>query len=118
MVALMCRNSSHWTSLITVTFAALIFGLAAEETWFSRFLSTRLMILGGGISYSVYLMQDPVKDLVKVIAVASHVDSSLFRAAAMVVLLLGMSYGTFTLIEVPARDRLRAIFARLEARQG
>jgi len=117
MVGLMCRDSGHWTSLVTVTFAALIFGLAAEETWFSRFLSHKMLLLGGSISYSVYLMQNPVKELVKMLAEAVHVESASIRMIMMAVLLICVSYGAFRLIEVPARDRLRAIFARLEAKQ-
>ena len=117
-VALLCRAYSHWTSLVTVAFAALIFGLAAERTWLSRFLSTPIMILGGGISYSVYLLQEPVKDLIKVIAAVIHLDSSLFRIAAMAIALMAISLLLFKTVEGPGRDKLRFFFANLEKKRN
>ena len=62
-IALLCIPASPYTSLVFFAFSALIYALAAESTLLSRFLSTPLMLLGGGISYSVYLMQMPAKAL-------------------------------------------------------
>lgn len=44
------------TLLPTVGFGALLWGLMTEKTWFSRFLSTRIMVLLGDSSLSFYLI--------------------------------------------------------------
>jgi peptidoglycan/LPS O-acetylase OafA/YrhL len=60
-VVRLCRTPGRWTSLVVIAFSALIFGLAAEKTLLSRLLSTRVMVLDAGMSYSIYLMQMPLK---------------------------------------------------------
>lgn len=37
----------------------LLYGLASEQSLLARFLSTRALILGGEISYSMYLLRTP-----------------------------------------------------------
>lgn len=116
-IGLLCRGASPWTSLIVVAFAALIFGLAAERTLLSRFLSTPIMLLGGGISYSMYLMQVPVKILVLLLADRLHYQSQALRMGATGILLITISLILFWAVENPARRLLRTGFARLEERR-
>jgi peptidoglycan/LPS O-acetylase OafA/YrhL len=116
-VALLCCPASRWTSLVVIAFAALLFGLAAEKTLLSRFLSTKAMVLGGGISYSIYLVQMPVKFWVQAIAERMHLGSEAVRFAVTTVALIGVSLLLFKAVEDPARRLLRGIFARLEARR-
>jgi peptidoglycan/LPS O-acetylase OafA/YrhL len=117
-IALLCCPASRWTSLVVVAFAALLFGLAAETTLLSRFLSTNTMLLGGGISYSIYLVQMPVKSWVQAIAERLHVGSEAVRFGATTVALLGVSLLLFKGVEDPARKLLRGVFARMEARRS
>ncbi len=116
-LALLCCPINRWTSLVVTAFAALLFGLAAERTLLSRFLSTRIMLLGGGISYSIYLMQMPVKFWIQAIAKRTHLGSETLRFAITVVALIGISWFLFRAVEDPARRVLRGLFANMEARR-
>jgi peptidoglycan/LPS O-acetylase OafA/YrhL len=116
-IALLCRPRGPATSIVLIAFAALVFGLASEKTLVSRILATKLMVFGGGISYSIYLLQAPVKDTVLSISDRLHIESSSFRMLSMVVFLIALSAISFKVIEGPARHKLRALFARLEQRR-
>jgi peptidoglycan/LPS O-acetylase OafA/YrhL len=116
-IALLCRARGPATSLVLIAFAALVFGLALERTLISRILATKLMIFGGGISYSIYLLQAPVKDMVLKISDSLHINSAMVRMASMVASLLVLSAISFKTVEGPARQRLRSLFARLEQRR-
>jgi peptidoglycan/LPS O-acetylase OafA/YrhL len=116
-IALLCRARGPATSLVLIAFAALVFGLAWERTLLSRMLATRLMIFGGGISYSIYLLQAPVKDMVLNISDRWQIQSGAFRMASMVVFLIALSAISFKMIEGPARHKLRSLLARLEQRR-
>ena len=114
-VALLCCPASRWTGVVVVAFAALLFGLAAERTMLSRFLSTKTMLLGGGISYSIYLVQLPVKGWIQLMATSMHMDSDGIRFLITTIALIGVSLILFKAVEDPARKLLRGIFSRMEA---
>jgi peptidoglycan/LPS O-acetylase OafA/YrhL len=116
-IALLCRARGPATSVVLIGFAALIFGLAIERTLVSHMLSARLMIFGGAISYSIYLLQAPVKDLVLKIYDSLHISSAAVRTGSMTILLLGLSAASFKLIEGPVSHKLRSSFARLEEKR-
>jgi peptidoglycan/LPS O-acetylase OafA/YrhL len=116
-LGLLCLPANRLTSLVVLTFSAWIFGLASERTIPARILSTKTMILGGGISYSMYLVQEPVKELTKMVADHAHIGSAGFRLGMMVILLLAIATIMFKGIEGPVRKALRGGFARLEARR-
>ena len=99
-------------------FALLVFGLAAETTVLSRVLSARPVLLGGGISYSVYLMQMPVKAWVNMAADRFAVGNAMLRLACTFTLLTLISLILFQAVENPARKLLRTLFARLEERRS
>lgn len=113
-VALLCQPTSRWTGLVVIAFAALLFGLAAEKTALSRFLSSKAMVLGGGISYSIYLVQMPVKGWVQMITDRLHLDNEALRFAITATALIGVSLILFKAVEDPARRFLRGVFARME----
>jgi peptidoglycan/LPS O-acetylase OafA/YrhL len=116
-IALLCRARGPATSIVLIAFAALVYGLASERTLISRVLATKVMVFGGGISYSIYLLQAPVKDLVLSISDRLHIQSGTVRMLAMVVFLIALSAISFKMIEGPARHKLRSLFARLEQRR-
>jgi peptidoglycan/LPS O-acetylase OafA/YrhL len=116
-IALLCRARGPATSVVLIAFAALVFGLASERTLISRMLSTQRMIFGGGISYSIYLLQAPVKDMVLHISDRLHIESSGVRMLCMVAFLIAFSAISYKIIEGPARHKLRSFFARLEQRR-
>ena len=116
-VALLCRPAGRMTSVIVLAFALLIYGLAAERTLLSRVLSTKTMLLGGGISYSIYLMQMPVKFWVQLVADRLHLHSQNLRLGLNAALLLLLSLILFKAVENPARKALRSMFAAIEFRR-
>ena len=81
----------------------------------SRFLSTKTMLLGGGISYSIYLVQLPVKGWIQLMATSMHMDSDGIRFLITTIALIGVSLILFKAVEDPARKLLRGIFSRMEA---
>jgi peptidoglycan/LPS O-acetylase OafA/YrhL len=116
-IALLCRARGTATSVVLIAFAALVFGLASERTLVSRILATKLMMFGGSISYSIYLLQAPVKDMVLKISDSLHVNSTMVRMGCMVASLFVLSALSFETVEGPTRQKLRYFFARLEQRR-
>ncbi len=100
------------TSLVLVPFSLLVAGLAMEPSAAARLLSTPLLLLGGAISYSMYLLQTPVR-------LVTHAIPSLPGGVAGLVVvpavLLPLAYGAYRFVEEPARLGLRRLFARLAA---
>jgi peptidoglycan/LPS O-acetylase OafA/YrhL len=113
-IALLCRARDQWTSLVLIAFALLIFGLASERTLLAQAFSSRIMLFGGAISYSIYLLQAPVKDMVRVFADQLHIGSVGFRTGFLFALLLVLSAISFKSIEEPSRRQLRSMFATRE----
>jgi peptidoglycan/LPS O-acetylase OafA/YrhL len=105
---------NYFTSFAIVGFVALLVGLATEQTMLSRFLSTPLMLVGGQISYSLYLLQVPVRALTQLVSDRMHVESQLFRLLLHLVTLILLSYVCFYAIENPCRRVLRKGFQKLE----
>jgi len=114
-IILLCRPALNpSSSLIVASFAALLFGISAETTLLSHFLSTPAMLLGGAISYSVYLLQLPVKQWVLASTEYVHVESQMTRMLITAGVLPLVAYVTFTVVEDPTRKFLRGAFARSE----
>jgi peptidoglycan/LPS O-acetylase OafA/YrhL len=118
-VALLCRPEGPWASLVVPAFCALLFGLATENTWISRLLSTPALLLGGGVSYSMYLFQLPMKAWVSLLMLKLHIESTFGRMALTGICLIAFSYVVFRGVEEPARRLLRSMFAmQLAKRRG
>jgi peptidoglycan/LPS O-acetylase OafA/YrhL len=117
LVALFCLPVGPLTALCVVPFAALLYGLAAERSPLQRLLSTRVLILGGQISYGVYLLQWPAKGAANLLCDRLGIPSPGIRFGVDVLLLLLIATAGFFWVEEPARKLLRAGFARLERRR-
>jgi peptidoglycan/LPS O-acetylase OafA/YrhL len=115
-IVLLCHATWRWSSLIVLPWSLLIFGLAVEKTPISDLLSTRMMIFGGAISYSMYLLQTSVKDIAKWIGPRIHVHSESALSVLMFILLVLISAASYEGIEKPARDLIRSFFAKRERR--
>lgn len=100
------------TSFVLVPFTLLVAGLAYEPSAIARLLSTPLLLLGGAISYSLYLLQTPVRLVVHAIPFLQAGALGLVFVPAV---LLPLSYVAYRFIEEPARLALRRAFARLSA---
>ena len=115
--AILCLPAGRWTSAVVIGFAALLYGLAAEKTLLARFLSTKAMLLGGEISYSVYLIQIPLKSWIKMAFDRMHAGSEVVRLGVTAVALIVVSLILYKTVEVPARKLIRSVFAKLEVRR-
>ena len=92
----------------------LLYGLASERSILGSFLSTRALVLGGEISYSMYLLRTPLHTWINLSPVlgASRVMSLLY----IPFLLIPLSLMSYFLIEGPSRRGLRRLFATLQGR--
>jgi peptidoglycan/LPS O-acetylase OafA/YrhL len=111
-VWLLCQpllGAAAWTAL---SFALLLFCLAAERSPLQRLLSTRAMIIAGQISFGIYLLQWPCKTVVNSVCNWAHVESMPARFVIDCIVLILISTAGFYGIEEPARRVIRGIFAR------
>lgn len=72
------------------------------------------MVLGGGISYAIYLMQMPLKLWVSLTFERLGIQLLSLRLVVTALLLIAVSLLLFKLVEDPARKLLRSFFARVE----
>jgi peptidoglycan/LPS O-acetylase OafA/YrhL len=110
-IATLCHAPWRWSSLIVIPGSLFIFGLASENTAISRALSSKWMIFGGGISYSLYLIQISAKEISTWLAACLGYGSIAGLSVIMCVVLLTMSLTLFLGVEQPARNALRKFFA-------
>lgn len=101
----------NWASLVIIPFAVLIYELARGGTLFARVLSHRLMVLLGGASYAVYLLQFPVRSWTRVFFLKLPEGLARFSAPLTPLILVLFSVLVFRFWEEPARKQLRNWFA-------
>lgn len=102
-------------------FPIMIGALSVDGSAVARFLSTRWMVLGGTISYSVYLIHMPViepiwflQGYVSWLAPGTVGSKTAFLLAPVLVLLAG--YALWRWVEEPCRGALRDLWRRPTAR--
>jgi peptidoglycan/LPS O-acetylase OafA/YrhL len=95
-------------ALLVLTYAALIYGLASvRRGW----LTNRWMVLGGEISYSIYILQMPV--IRTVLGVTRRLGWGFYLSSAtVVVLLIAISWLAYRFVELPARVAIRSRLTR------
>jgi len=106
--------ANNWEGLVIPGFGLLLYGLVTELTLLSRFLSTRALVLGGEISYSMYLLRTPLQKWIGMVP-GLH-ESLLVGVLYIPFVLIPFSIATFYFVEAPARRLLRRMFASLQAR--
>jgi peptidoglycan/LPS O-acetylase OafA/YrhL len=106
----------EWVSLVMVPFAVLVYELALGSIWLARILSTRIMVLLGGASYAVYLLQFPVRSWTRVLF--SHFPERIAHLSAPLtpLILVLVSMFVFQFFETPSREALRRWFPRRKQR--
>lgn len=114
LVVLCLPERADAVRLTPVAFGTLLFGLAWEHSLLERLLSTRIIIIGGQISYGVYLLQWPVKYASRALSANLHVAAAGMQFGIYCILLVLVSWLGFRAIEEPARKLLNAGFLRLE----
>lgn len=108
---LVLGSDSLRMTLVLGPFLLLILGLAVEKTAFSRLLGSRLLVFGGAISYSMYLLQVSVKEATRPLLARVGVHSDTVGLLAVPVLLVLISIPTYLLLEEPSRRGMRRLFA-------
>lgn len=100
-----------WISLAVVPFLTLLYALAADGGLWTRLFSTKSLVLLGGASYSVYLLQDPVRMWAHRILDPANRGNGMDQWISPV-LLVAFSIAVFLYWEEPARSWLKAGFRR------
>ncbi|MES2220397.1 MAG: acyltransferase [Acidobacteriota bacterium] len=96
-----------WTSIVVIPFAILILSLAHQSGWIARILSSRILVLLGGASYAVYLLQLPTRIYTRLVfAQMLHGPHNLDAFLSPCFLLI-LSVVVFLFYEEPTRKFLR-----------
>lgn len=109
-------GQGHWTSLVMIPFAQLVYDLAFDVSWLSRVLSSRIMLLLGGASYGVYLLQYPIRSWIRVLISTISPRSTFLGAVITPLVLVAFSILVFLYWEEPARRAVRRWFAAVDFR--
>jgi peptidoglycan/LPS O-acetylase OafA/YrhL len=100
-VLLCTRDGPHAMGCVTVLFGLLLLQLASGESGLSLFLSRRGLILLGGASYAIYLLQGPIRSWIQ-----NGVPEPWAKPVQLALTLIG-SIVVFMYFEEPLRMRLR-----------
>lgn len=98
-----------WTSVLVIPFLTLLYSLAADGGIWTRIFSTKALTLLGGASYSVYLLQDPVRMWTHRILHPGGPSDGIDQWLSPIVL-VAFSIAVFLWWEEPARRWLRGAF--------
>lgn len=114
-LAILCFVKGPWLSLLAIPLAVLIYELAAGHSLLARLLGSRPLILLGGASYAIYLLQEPVRSWMHVAITGSYdlrTEKGGIDVLLSPVVLIVFSIGVFLLWEEPMRKRIRQWFKR------
>lgn len=109
------RYSVAW---VGISFPLLVYGLAAEKSWIASMLSRPTMILGGQISYGIYLLQWPAKTAMNQLCDRLRLHAMPVRFGLYCAGLMLMAYAAYHVIEEPCRRLLRDGFASRERKEA
>jgi peptidoglycan/LPS O-acetylase OafA/YrhL len=106
VVILASTTSPQFSSFATVLFPVLIIQLGAGGAGLAAFFSTRPMLVLGGASYALYIIQGPVREWVRLFVPAP------LDAAVNPLITLAIAIAAFLFWEQPAQRWLRAAYRR------
>lgn len=121
MFAILLFISGPWLSLLAIPYAILIYDLATNPSAVSRLFGTGRIVLLGGASYAIYLLQEPVRSWLHRLFRGSWnptVDRGGLDALLAPVVLVLVSVLVFLFWEEPARKWLRMWFKKRLARKA
>ena len=108
---LLCLPMGHWISLTVPVFAILLYELARGTSRPALWLSTPIMALLGGASYSIYLLQLPVRYWAHVLFLHFPARFQSLDQFASPVVLIALAIFIYRFWEEPCRRALRSWFA-------
>ena len=103
-----------WVSIVMIPTAFMLYELAFSDGLPVRLLSSRRLVVLGGASYAIYLLQYPVRAWTKVLFSHAGPSFALVGSILTPVLLIALSIAVFRCWEEPLRKLLHP--ARLSAR--
>jgi len=112
-LALLAATSGPWISLILLPFALLIYCMASSDDFVARWFGVPLMVLLGGASYAVYLLQLPVREWVRVTLGPPLAALHIPDAPLTPLILVLFSIAVFRYWEEPLRRFIRKSLAAL-----
>ena len=104
-----------WVSVVIVPFALLTYDLAYSQDPVARLLSTRIMLLLGGASYGIYLLQYPVRAWMRVLFSMAPANLWTLGQILTPIILILFSIVVFRFWEERWRRALRRWFARADS---
>jgi peptidoglycan/LPS O-acetylase OafA/YrhL len=116
VAGLLSTVHGQWLSLLVLPFAGLIYELASSRSMLARLLSSHALVFLGGASYSIYLLQFPVRNWVRLASSSALHFPDIWGALASPLLLIAFSCLVFHFYEEPLRRLLKRSFAALERR--
>jgi peptidoglycan/LPS O-acetylase OafA/YrhL len=111
-LVILCTVPEDWKSLLVIPYAWLIYELALGGNILARCFSSRPMLLLGGASYSVYLLQYPVRNWVRFAFDRWDPSHASIGALLTPLLLIVVSCVIFQYYEEPLRRALKGAFDR------
>jgi peptidoglycan/LPS O-acetylase OafA/YrhL len=105
-VLLLSLNIHRFVTLVVVLFAATIWLLAHEDNAIRRWLELPILVLLGGASYAIYILQDPVRNWLTLWNETLHLAA--MERVAYPLALIVFSVAAFVWLEKPARRWLRS----------
>jgi peptidoglycan/LPS O-acetylase OafA/YrhL len=107
------HNGRDLSSAIILFFPPLILGLTSEESWVSQLLATPVALWLGKVSYALYMSHALTLKLLRVVLPKDHYANSplflrLLVLCTQISLILVVAAAFYYIVEVPARNYLRA----------
>jgi len=102
---LLSLNTHRFVTLIIFPFAGLIWLLANSSGTLQRILQSKLLVLLGGASYAIYLLQEPLRRWM--VAIYNSRFSSFLASCLYFTVLIAVGVVVFQFFERPMRQWIR-----------
>jgi peptidoglycan/LPS O-acetylase OafA/YrhL len=99
-------NNAHWVATSTVLAGVLILELARSQGALTSFLSSKTLLLLGGASYALYLLQGPIRALCDMLVMHP------FDRFVSPVVTIAAAIAAFLIVEQPARTYLWHLYRK------
>lgn len=110
-IVILCFTSGPWVSLVVLPFTLFIYCLASSRDAVASCFSNSVMLLLGGASYAIYLLQLPVRDWVRTLLASGPASLNAFNAPLTPIILVLFSIFVFRYWEEPLRKTIRRTLA-------
>jgi peptidoglycan/LPS O-acetylase OafA/YrhL len=102
------RYVTFHDGLMAILFAPLILLLSLNNGKITKIFSNKYLILLGEASYSMYILQSPIKSFSSFLFEKVHLVNPDARFYTYLVVLIGISVGCYLFVEIPAKDWIKS----------